>query len=75
MHIAGYEIVIGIWDIISLLLPVGIAFMYFDFKQKHKRRMKRLEIIDENAAKEAEGPSNSKRANEEMIDILVDKNI
>lgn len=72
MYIAGYQIVIGIWDIISLLLPVGIIFMYFDFKHKHKRRMKRLEMIDESKKKDTEV---KKSAKEEMIDILVDKNI
>lgn len=73
MYIAGYRILIGIWDIIALLLPITITVVSLDLRHKHKRRMKRLVMIDEGLAKLAN--SKSKSVNEEMIDILVDKNI
>lgn len=73
MYIGEYQVVIGIWDIISLLLPIGLLVVFWDFKHKHKRRMKRLTMIDEGLAKLSS--TKTQKANEEMIDILVDKNI
>lgn len=45
IQIAGYDIAVEIWDIISLLIPVGIIFMFHDFKRRHKTRMSRLDLI------------------------------
>lgn len=73
MYISGYRILINVWDIISLLLPIAIIVLFLDLRHKHMRRMKRLEMIDTGLKKLAN--PESKTLNEEMIDILVDKNM
>lgn len=55
MDIAGYYFVIGIWDIISLLCPLGLLFMFTDFKRRHRIRMERLELLYDNVKPDKDG--------------------
>lgn len=77
MQIAGYYFVIGIWDIISLLLPVAIILTFMDCKRKHKTRMNRLDILygeasaspsDEDTSNDEESSSIGEQLHEELVD-------
>lgn len=73
MQLAGFHFVIGIWDIISLLLPIGLIFVYKDTKRKHKKRMDRLDLIYGEKNKE-QTPEQLKRAQagEALLDEILE---
>lgn len=79
MQVAGYEIAIGIWDIISLLLPIGVIFVFYDFKRRHKTRMARLDLLygatTEQGNSNAPAKEQGSKAGEELLEKLVDEQI
>lgn len=75
MYIAGYEIVIGVWDIISLLIPIGLVFVFCDFKRRHKTRMERLEMLygnDENLDVNSSQLTDKSMPKDALLDKIVD---
>lgn len=77
MQIGEYYFVIGIWDIISLLLPVAIVLTFMDVKRKHATRMNRLDMLygeaevspsEEDSSDDQESSSIGEQLHEELVD-------